>query len=152
MKYTCSIEIVAPIDKVVELWQDESHFKDWQDGFISIKLIEGNHNEVGAKSRIILNSKFKIELKETILSINLPYEKKALYEHTHMTNTQTSRFERLKNGNTIYTSEVEYVKFNGLIIKLMAYLFPGKFKQQSQKWMEQFKRFVEDNQSKTLCA
>jgi hypothetical protein len=85
----------------------------------------------------------RIELIETIISMNLPKEKIALYEHIHMTNTQISRFETIKDNKTLYTSEVEYIKFNGLMIKLMAKLFPSKFKGQSQKWINQFKEFAE---------
>ena len=84
-----------------------------------------------------------MELFETILSLNLPEEKVALYEHIHMTNTQSSRFKSIENNRTLYTSEVEYTKFNGFLVKLMAKFFPGKFKEQSQKWMNQFKEFAE---------
>ena len=61
-----------------------------------------------------------------------------------MSNTQGSRFKALNDTTTLYISEVEYIKFNGLMIKLIAKLFPGKFKQQSQKWMNQFKAFAEN--------
>ena len=37
MKYTCTVEIDAPLEKVVSLWKDETYFKEWQDGFESIK-------------------------------------------------------------------------------------------------------------------
>ena len=143
MKYSCSIEINAPIDKVIRLWENEEHFKEWQEGFESIEHLEGTPHTKGAKSRIVLNQKVRIELLETIISIDLPNEKIALYEHIHMTNTQASRFESLANGNTLYISEVEYTKFNGFMIKMMANFFPSKFKEQSQKWMEEFKLFVE---------
>lgn len=146
MKYTCTIEIEAPIEKVVELWRDDKYFKEWQDGFQSIELLEGTPEQVGAKSRIILDGQNRIELIETILLANLPIEKIARYEHIHMVNTQASRFETLANNRTLYTSEVEYTKFNGLLIKVMAKLFPGKFKAQSQKWMDQFKSFVENRE------
>lgn len=143
MKYACTVEINAPLEKVVKLWSDEDNFKEWQDGFESIELLEGSADTKGAKSKIILGGKNRIELIETILVSNLPNKKTALYEHIHMTNTQTSHFEALENNKTRYTSEVEYTQFNGLMIKLMAKLFPSKFKAQSQKWMEQFKDFVE---------
>ncbi len=143
MKYTCTIEIDKPIDEVVALWENEAHFKEWQDGFKRIEHLSGTPNEIGAKSKIILEDKRRIELTETILVSNLPAEKTALYEHEHMTNTQTSRFKKLSNQKTEYTSEVEYTQFNGWMIKLMARLFPGQFKAQSQKWMEQFKAFAE---------
>ncbi len=143
MKYTCTIDINAPIETVVSLWEDETSFKYWQDGFVRIDHLSGMTNAVGAKSKILLKDKFEIELIETILIADLPREKKALYEHKHMTNTQSSRFESLGDDHTRYTSEVEYTQFNGFIIKLMARLFPSKFKAQSQKWMNQFKAFVE---------
>ena len=143
MKYTTSILINAPIQKVVQLWQNEAYFNQWQDGFKSMELLEGIPNTVGAKSKIILDGDRRIELIETILVNNLPTEKTALYEHIHMINTQTSRFESIGTDKTRYISEVEYLQFNGLMIKLMAFLFPSKFKAQSQKWMNQFKEFVE---------
>ena len=145
MKYTCSTIINAPIDTVVSLWNDPQYFQEWQDGFQSITLLNGKANEIGSKSKIILKDGMQIELIETIIINELPKEKKALYEHKHMINTQNSRFEIVDEDKTRYISEVEYIQFNGLMIKLMAKLFPGKFKNQSQKWMDQFKAFVESN-------
>jgi len=84
-----------------------------------------------------------MELIETIISNNLPDEKKALYVHEHMTNTQTTQFQELSPNQTRYISEVEYTKFNGFMPNLMAKLFPGVFKKQSQKWVNQFKAFAE---------
>jgi uncharacterized membrane protein len=147
MKYKCTIDINLPIDKVAALWSNEAYFKEWQDGFESIEHISGTPNTKGAKSKIIFNGKHKMELLETIISSNLPNEKVGLYEHIHMTNTQTSSFIAIDEHTTQYTSEVEYTKFNGFMIKLMAKLFPGKFKQQSQKWMNQFKSFAENKAS-----
>jgi uncharacterized membrane protein len=143
MKYTCDIEINAPLEKVVPLWDDELNYKEWQDGFKQLVILVGKPKTVGAKSKIVFGGKQKIELIETIIVNNLPQERTALYEHVHMTNTQTSRFKSLGNNKTLYTSEVEYTAFNGFMIKLIAKLFPGKFKAQSQKWMKQFKAFVE---------
>lgn len=143
MKYTCTVDINLPIEKTVELWSDENNFKEWQDGFESIEHLSGTPDTKGAKSKIILDGKRRIELIETIIKLNLPKEKKALYEHVHMTNTQSSRFEAISENKTRYISEVEYTKFNGFMIKLMAKLFPNKFKEQSQKWMNQFKDYAE---------
>jgi uncharacterized membrane protein len=143
MKYTCSVEINLPINKVLALWENEANFKEWQDGFKSIEHLTGTPNTKGATSRIILQDKQKIELLETIVVYNLPQEKTALYEHIHMTNSQTSRFEEINSKKTLYTSEVEYLQFNGIMIKIIARLFPSKFKAQSQKWMQQFKHFSE---------
>lgn len=145
MKYTCTTKIKLPIDKVVALWENESNFKYWQDGFKSIELLSGKHNREGAKTKILFEGKQKMELIETIISNDLPKEKVGLYEHIHMTNTQTSRFVVIDEHTTKYISEVEYLKFNGFMIKVFARLFPSKFKAQSQKWMNQFKTFAENN-------
>jgi uncharacterized membrane protein len=145
MKYTCKTTINQPIDKVATLWADENYFKEWQDGFQSIELLNGKANAVGAKSKIILDGNQYIELIETILINDLPKEKKGLYEHKHMTNTQHTKFVALSDTETEFISEVEYTQFNGLMIKIIAKLFPGKFKAQSQKWMDQFKEFAENH-------
>ena len=144
MKYSCKIEIDRNIEKVVELWADETNFHKWQDGFTSIEHLSGTPNTVGAKSKIIFDDKHHIELLETIQSINLPYEKTGLYEHIHMTNTNKTTFESISGGKTLYASEVQYIEFNSFIIKMFAKLFPSKFKSQSQKWMNQFKVFAEN--------
>ena len=145
MKYTCTITIKAPINKVIALWADEQHFDKWQDGFQFIERLQGEEGSVGATSKIVLEQgKRKMELIETIITNNLPTEKKAQYEHIHMTNTQSSRFEVMDKNTTRYTSEVEYTQFNGLMPKLMAKLFPEMFRKQSQKWMDQFKVFCEN--------
>ncbi len=143
MKYTCTVDINLPIEKVVELWEDEANFKEWQDDFESITHTNGTPHTKDAQAEIIFNGKMKIELLETIMVNNLPEEKTALYEHKHMTNTQSSSFEKIEENRTRYTSVVEYTKFNGFAIKTISKLFPSKFKAQSQKWMDQFKVFAE---------
>lgn len=146
MKYTCQVEIDLPIEQVVKLWSDESNCSKWQDSFESIELIEGEKDQPNARSLIkFRQGRKKMELIETILTNNLPHEKKGLYEHVHMTNTQTTRFEPISDHKTRYISEVEYTKFNGFIPNLMARFFPGMFRKQSQKWMNQFKAFAESN-------
>ena len=143
MKYTCKVNIDLPLEKTAALWEDERNFNQWQDGFKSIELLTGIHNTKGATSKIIFEGKQKMELLETIILSDLPNEKIALYEHIHMINTQKTSFVAINENKTQYISEVEYTKFNGVLIKLMAKLFPGKFKAQSQKWMDQFKAFAE---------
>ncbi len=144
MKYSCSVEINKSMYEVIELWENEDNFHYWQDGFERIDLISGTKNSVGAVSKIlIVQGKMKIALEETLLVYNLPQEKSARYVHKHMTNIQTTRFEKVNETTTRYISEVEYTQFNGLTLKIMAKLFPRKFKEQSQKWMIQFKDFAE---------
>ena len=144
LKYTHTIEIDLPLDQVVALWTDENLFSHWQDGFIEIDHLKGVPGADGSQSKIIfMRSNKEMELMETVLKNNLPHEKVARYVHTHMTNIQTTRFESIDKGRTAYTSQVEYTEFNSFMPKIMAKFFPGIFRNQSLKWMEQFKKFAE---------
>lgn len=144
MKYICTTEINAPIKEVSSLWENKKYFHKWQDDFESIELIEGEHGAVASLSKIKFNGTPAMVLAETIIENDLPRIKIGLYEHKHMTNTQTTKFEKITDHKTRFISEVEYTQFNGFMIKIFAKLFPGKFKQQSQKWMDQFKAFAEE--------
>lgn len=140
MKFSCEIIVDAPVNHVVKVFENPDNLKHFQDGFVSIELISGQEGSVGAISNMVYE---KLELKETILINNLPEEFKALYEHKHMTNTMKVVFKPLSKNQTQYISEIEYTKFNGILIKLMATLFPGMFKKQVYKWMKQFKVYTE---------
>lgn len=144
MKFTCTVDINLPMNRVLELWLDESNNHAWQDGFKSKELIEGNQDEIGSKYRIILEQgNRKMELIETLLSNDLPKERKSLVEHIHMDNTQLVRFEAISDEKTRYVSEIEYIKFKHFVPRIMAKLFPKMFKTQVQKWLDQFKTFAE---------
>ena len=140
MKFTCSVEINQPKAYVAEIFSDSSLLKHFQDGFKEKEHLGGVPGEAGAKSKMIYE---KLELIETIIRNDLPDEFIALYEHKHMTNTMKVNFESLSENVTCYTSEIEYTKFNGLMIKFIAKLFPSMFKKQALKWMNQFKVYVE---------
>lgn len=143
MKFTCSALINLPKKDVVEYWKDERHFTKWQDGFLKIEHLEGEPGTSGAKSKLYYRQgKRDMELFETIIENNLPDENSAQYEHTHMTNIMTTRFIPIEENLTRYEVEIEYTKFNGLMPKLLAKMFPGMFVKQSQKWVNQFKDFV----------
>jgi uncharacterized membrane protein len=140
MTFSCSVEINANIDKVQSIFLDSSTLKYYQDGFKSKTVISGNEGSKGAKSKLVYE---KLELIETILNNDLPNEFLGLYEHKHMTNTMKVSFTSIANNRTLYTTEIEYTKFNGVLIKIMAKLFPRMFKKQVQKWLNQFKQYVE---------
>ena len=140
MKFSCDIIINAPINLTVEIFENPANLKHYQDGFISKELISGTEGTSGAVSKMIYK---KLELQETIIANNLPDNFEGLYEHKHMTNTMKVSFKALSPNETQYTSEIEYTRFNGLFIKLIATLFPGMFKKQVYKWMTQFKAYTE---------
>lgn len=145
MKFSYSIDINAPREKVIELFINPDNLKHWQDGYEGIEHISGTPGETGAKKKMFYKQgKRKMELLETIISNNLPDEFTGFYQHIHMENTMASRFEEINDGaGTRYTAEIEYTKLNGFMVKAMAFLFPGMFKKQAQKWYDQFKVFAE---------
>lgn len=144
MKFNFSIEINLSKEKTAALWVNKDYFDKWQDGFISKELISGEEEQKGAKSRIriMINNK-EDELIETILSTDLPNERLSLYEHKHMSNTYHVSFKEIGENKTEISGDIEYTKFNGLMPKIMAKLFPGMFKKQGEKWIKQFKEFAE---------
>ena len=144
MKFTCSITVNKSRDEVTRLWQNPDNLKEWQDGFISFTHIEGEAGKNGAKSRMLYMIRGKeMELIETIIDNSLPNRFKGRYDHKHMSNTMENTFTALSENQTRWDAEIEYVLFNGFMIKLMAKLFPSMFKKQTQKWLDQFKVFAE---------
>lgn len=144
MELRNQIQINAPRDFVASYLCRSEHFDKWQDDFQSAMLLSGDRDQVGAQTRMLYKfGKSEMELLETIRDNNLPHSFEALYEHKHMDNTMLSTFEDLDGDKTIYSTQVNYIELKGLMIKIMAKLFSGKFKKGPEKWMQQFKSFVE---------
>lgn len=144
MKIKGFVDIKQKRDKVVELFLDPANLKEYQDGFVKKELISGNINEEGTVSKLYYKyGKKDMVLQETIVSNKLPDEFEAFYHHIHMDNTMKCRFIELDNDCTRYEYEFEYVRINWIIPKLISILFPGMYRKQGEKWMLQFKEFVE---------
>lgn len=140
MKYSCSVEVPLNRSSCIELWFDETKFAKWQEGLQHKKWISGEPNQVKSKSNIlIIQGKQKIELEEEIIENELPDYILGNYTHKHMINTQKVVFEELSPNKTKISTDVEYTKFIGIMPKLIAFIFPGMFKKQSQKWLDEFK-------------
>ena len=145
MHYTYTIEINSPISKVVDLFMNTDKMKEWQEGFKSKELISGKPSEVGAKSRILYKTKHQdMELIETIISNNLPKEINAIYDHIHMSNRQRTCFYAMNENQTKMEINIEDVKFNSFLPKLMSVFMRGAFEKQSRKWFDNFKALAEN--------
>ena len=144
MKFNNYIDIQIPRDKLVELFANPNYLKEYQDGFIKKELIEGTEGQEGAISNMYYQyGKRDMLIQETILSNNLPESFEGFYHHKHMDNTMKCEFKALNESTTRYKYEVEYTRMSWVLPKLMAMLFPGMFKKQVDKWMNQFKAFAE---------
>lgn len=138
------ITINAPKDFVASYLRTSEYFDKWQDDFKSATLLSGDLDQVSAQTRMLYKfGNSDLELLETVRNNNLPDSFEALYEHKHMDNIMLSIFKDLDGDKTINSTQVKYIELKGWIIKIMAKLFSGKFKKGPEKWMRQFKSFVE---------
>jgi len=144
MKFKGQQDINAPRDVVVECFKDPEYLNEYQDGFIRKELISGVEGENGTISNMYyMMGKREMELEETITNNQLPDLFEATYRHIHMDNTMKVSFTKLDANTTRYHYDIEYTRINWIIPKLMAILFPGMYRKQGEKWMRQFKEFVE---------
>jgi len=144
MKFKSSIDIAKSRDEVVKYFADPEYLGEYQDGFVKKELLEGKAGENGAVSTMVYKQgKRDLVLTETADNNNLPDSFEGFYHHMHMDNTMKCSFIALDENHTRYESEFEYTRVAWVMPKLMALLFPGMFKKQGEKWMRQFKEFVE---------
>ena len=144
MKFTGSIEINKPRELVTQLFGDAKNLKEYQDGFVKKELIKGEEGKAGAVSTMYYKyGNRDMVLTETIDSNQLPDAFEANYHHKHMDNTMKCKFTVLDVNKTLYEYEFEYTRVSWVMPKLMAILFPNMYRKQGEKWMRQFKDFVE---------
>lgn len=132
------------MSEIVTLFDNPNNYPSWMEGLLSIKVIEGKVGEVGTKSlfRFKMGNK-EMEMTETILVKNLPDEYKVGYTANGVSNTVKSTFSELDPERTLYITYNEF-EFTGFM-KFIAFIMPGSFKKTSQKYLDDFKNFVERN-------
>lgn len=147
MKYSGFVDIKKPRDVVVQYFADPAYLGEYQDGFQRKELESGKASEDGAVSKMFYAmGKHEMILTETITANRLPERFEAFYHHKHMDNTMTCRFEELSEAETRYHWKFEYVRMS-FMPKLMGIIFPSMYRKQGEKWMRQFKDFVEKKAS-----
>ena len=80
---------------------------------------------------------------ETVVSNKLPDSYEAFYYHQHMDNTMKCYFTIIDDTSTKYDYEYKYTRINWVIPKLISIFLPSMYRKQGQKWIDQFKEFVE---------
>ena len=146
MKFTCKVDINAPRDKVVAMWNDEKNLSKWQEGFLRYEHLKGEILAVGSQGKLFYKQgKNEFELLETILISNLPEEMKGKYDHIKMSNTMHNKFTVLPNNGTRWQAEIEYGEMRGFMMNFFKLVMPSMFKKQTQKWLDNFKNFVEES-------
>jgi len=142
MKYSHSIEISLPRERVIELLDNPENMKHWQPGFISYTLISGDAGKPGARMKLQYKmGKREVEMVETIIVRNFPEEFSATYEAKSVWNKVENFFAEPQAGVTLWRADNEF-KMKGFM-KIIAALMPGAFRKQSYKYMKLFKEFAE---------
>lgn len=153
MKYTVSIEIALPRERVVQLLADPEHLSKWLRGLVLHEPLSGVHGQVGTKSRVVMQmGEQKIECIETITRREpadlqgIPRESVVHFEREivgkGMWSAVRDRLTETGPATTLWVSENEY-RFSGLLMRLAGLLMPGAFRKQSRRHMQDFKAFAE---------
>ena len=153
MKYTNSIEIALPREKVAQLLADPAHIPKWLRGLVLHEPVNGIHGQLGTKSRVVMQSgQRNIECTETITRRDpadlhgIPKESVVHFDReivgAGMWSVVRDRLTEASPETTLWESESEY-RFSSLLMRLVGFLMPGSFHKQSQQHMQDFKAFAE---------
>lgn len=143
MKYSHSIIINLPRQRVVELFDSEENLAKWQPGFVSYRHLSGKPGEKGAQALLTYKmGRGETEMTETIILNDFPNSFHSTYDARGVHNIQENYFKEIGKDQTEWTSVSEF-RFSNLMMRAMGWLMPGAFKKQSLKFMEKFKEFAE---------
>lgn len=153
MKFTVSIEIALPRERVAQLLADPAHLPKWLRGMVLHEPLSGVHGQVGTQSRIVLQAgQRKIEGTETVTRREptdlreipkgsvVHFEREMVIEG--MWSSVHDQLTEAGPETTRWVSESEY-RFSSLLMRLVGLLMPGAFREQSQQHMQDFKAFAE---------
>jgi hypothetical protein len=153
MKYTVSIEIALPQERVAQLLADPVHIPKWLRGLVLHEPLSGVHGQLGTKSRVVMQmGQQKFEATETITRrepADLHRIPKGSVVHFEreivakgMWNAACERLTEVRPETTLWVSENEY-RFSSLPMRLMGFFMRGVFSKQSLQIMQDFKAFAE---------
>ncbi len=146
MKYTTEITILLPREEFIKKMDDANNMKHWMRGLLDHKMLSDEPGQEGARmSMIFKRGKGEMEMIETIITRNFPDEFHATYDAKGVHNIQKNYFKEV-DGGTKWISDTEFI-FEGIGMKLLAFLMPGAFKKQSMKFAQDFKNFAENGVS-----
>lgn len=143
VKYSVEIVIDRPIGAVLQLFEEAQSRPCWQRGLQSQKLISGQPNQVGSRTRLVFQmGKRRIEMIETITNRRLPYEYDGTYEAQGVFNSVRNRFTAMSGAGTQWVCESDF-RFSGLFMKFIGLVFRKSFPAQTLQHMQDFKAYIE---------
>lgn len=142
MKYSQEITIDLPRERVIEIFNNQENAFKWMEGLETWDQVSGTPGEVGAISKMKFKSKRGVmEIQEEITKKDLPEMINFVFTSKGVTNWNDNRFEPVSDEQTKWVQSNVF-KCKGMIW-LFAALMPGAFKKQTQKSMNAFKKFAE---------
>lgn len=152
VKYSVSIEIALPREKVVQLLSDPVHRPKWLRGLVLHEPLRGADGQVGTESRVVFQSGGRtMECTETVTRREpenlhgIPSDRVVHFDReivaAGMWSAAREQITETGTASTLWVSENEY-RFNGLI-RLAAPFMRGVFIKQSRQHMQDFKSFAE---------
>ncbi|MBP2478263.1 hypothetical protein JOF53_007135 [Crossiella equi] len=153
MRYTVSIEIALPRERVAQLLADPAHLPKWLRGLVRHEPLSGAHGQLGTRSRVVFRQgQHEFECTETITRREpvdlhgIPAGSVVRFDREVVGGGMWSavRDELTEAGPeaTLWTSASEY-RFSGLLMRLVGLLMPGGFRKRSRQHMLDFKAFAE---------
>ena len=129
MKYTVSIEIALPRERVVQLLADPAHLPKWLRGLVLHEPLSGMHGQVGTESRVVMQmGQQKMECTETITRREpanlhgIPRDSVVHFDREivakGMWSAARDRLTEAGPETTLWASENEY-RFSGLPMRLV---------------------------------
>ncbi len=142
MEYKIEIEIDLPRDKLIELFDSTENLYKWQPDLLSFDHLSGEPGQVGAKSKLKYKmGKRDMEMIETITLREFPERFHGTYEAPGVYNRIENEFVALSSHKTQWVMLSEF-RFKGFM-RVIGWLFPGNFKKETRKMMNNFKSFAE---------
>ncbi len=142
MKYECRIEIELPRSEVVALFDGSHNLHAWQPGLLSYEQVTGEPGMPGATSRLRYRvGRRVLEMVETIIRRDPPAEFSVTYEVGNVWNRVENFFEEAGPGRTPWIARNEF-RCRGWM-RVMAFLAPGRFSKETEKYMLGFRDFAE---------
>ncbi|MBK8461466.1 MAG: SRPBCC family protein [Micropruina sp.] len=142
MEFTQEIVVNVPRERFIELFDDPSNLKLWQEGLLSFEPISGTPGSPGATSRLVYRQgKGTLEMIETITRRDLPDAFNATYDAKGVHNIGENTFYEASHQTTRWVAHNVF-EFRGAM-KLVALMLGGTFRKQSYASMVAFKEFAE---------
>ena len=153
MKFTVSIEIAMPRERVAVMLADPELLPKWLHGLVLHEPLSGVHGQVGTTSRVVMQmGQQQIECTETITRrepVDLHAIPSGSIVHFDreivgkgMWSVVRERLIEAGPETTLWESESEY-RFSGLLMRLVGLLMPAAFRKQTRQHMQDFKAFAE---------